>query len=134
MHAFHLERRMTSMLGGFYPTGHLFIMLPSRQQAEHAEALLIRGGCDCSDVSLLTPEDVQEVVHMFDGHDLLLPSVGTEEDTARHFAELALRGHHALLVPARNAQCVQSVMDALREVDVSCAVRYRYFVIEDLVV
>ena len=134
MHAFHLERRMMSMLGGFYPTGHLFIMVPTRQCAEQAEALLTRGGCDCAQVSLLTPQDVQDVVHLFDGHDVLLPSVGTEEDTARHFAELARRGHHALLVPARNAQAVQHIMDCLREVDISCAVHYRHFVIEDLVV
>ena len=134
MHAFHLERRMTSMLGGFYPTGHLFIMLPSRQHVERAEALLDRCGCDCAGVSLLTPQDVQDVMHLFAGHDLLLPSVGTEEDTCRHFAELALRGHHALLVPARNAQVVERIMEALRDVDVSCAVRYRHFVIEDLVV
>jgi hypothetical protein len=134
MHAFHLERRMMSMLGGFYPTGHLFIMVPSHQHAGRAEALLIQGGCDCAEVSLLTPQDVQDVVHLFDGHDLLLPSVGTEEDTARHFAELALRGHHALLVPARNAQAVQRVMEALGDVGISCAVYYRRLVIEDLVV
>jgi hypothetical protein len=134
MHAFHLERRMVSMLGGFYPRGHLFIMLPSLQHAERAESLLVRNGCDCAEVSLLTPQDVLDVVHLFDGHDLMLPSVGTEEDTARHFAELARDGHHALLVPGRNAQAVERVMDALHGADVSCAVHYRHFVIEDLVV
>lgn len=134
MHAFHLERRMVSMLGGFYPTGHLFIMLPSQDHARRAEALLARDGHDCGDVSLLTPADVLDVVHLFDGHDLALPSVGTDEDTARHFAELARRGHHALLVPVRNAQACKRVMEVLRDAGVSCAVHYRHFVIEDLVV
>lgn len=134
MHAFHLERRMMSWLGGFYPTGHVFAMLPTQGQAERAEALLLHDGFDCSDVSLLTPQDVQDVVHLFDGHDLALPSVGTEEDTARHFAELARQGHHALLVPVRNAQACERVMDVLRQAGVSCAVHYRHLVIEDLAV
>jgi hypothetical protein len=83
---------------------------------------------------MLTPQDVLDVAHVFDGHDVMLPSVGTEEDTARHFAELAREGHHALLVPVRNGQVCQRVMEALRDAEVSCAVHYRHFVIEDLVV
>jgi hypothetical protein len=134
MQAFHIEPRMVSFLGGFYPTGHCFLMLPSQEHAKRAEALLEREGFDCSDVRLLTPADVLDVAHLFDGRDVALPSVGTEEHTARHFAELAHQGHYALLVPARNGQACSRITKALQGLGVSCAVHYRHFVIEDLTV
>lgn len=132
MQAFHIEPKMLSFLGGFYPTGHCFVMLPTMEHAKRAEALLAGSGIDCSQVRLLTPDDVLEVAHCFDGHDLLLPSVGSEEDTARHFAQLARQGHHALLVPARNSAACRKVMEALHEAGVSTAVHYRHLVIEDV--
>lgn len=133
MKEFHLERGMMSMLGDFYPTGHLFLMFPTVDHARRAEALLVQEGVDPGTISLLTPADVMELVHMFDRHDLKLPTVGYEESTARHFGELAGEGHHALLFPCRTARICESVMASLREAGVSCAVRYRHFVIEDLV-
>jgi len=133
MQAFHLERRMVSVLGDFYPTGHLFVMFPTEAQARRAELLLEQQGHDCGHDCLLTPQDVLEVVHLFDKRDLWWPPVGTEERTARRFGELARAGHHALLVPVRDMQDCESVMEALRDADVSHAVRYRRFVIEDLV-
>lgn len=133
MKQFHLEPRMMSMLGDFYPTGHLFVMFPTEAQARRAEVLLAQEGVDAETVNLLTPANVLDLVHMFDQHDLKLPTVGHEENTARHFGELAREGHHALMFPCRNARVCERVMTALREAGVSCAVRYRHFVIEDLV-
>ncbi len=133
MKAFHLDRKMMSLLGDFYPTGHLFLMFPSEAQARQAESLLRCDGQDCGEVSLLTPQDVLEVEHIFDGRDVALPTVGAEERTARHFGDLAREGHYALLVPVRNMQASERVMRALKDAKVSCAVRYRHFVIEDLV-
>ncbi len=112
MKAFHLDRKMMSLLGDFYPTGHLFLMFPSEAQARQAESLLRCDGQDCGEV---------------------LPTVGAEERTARHFGDLAREGHYALLVPVRNMQASERVMRALKDAKVSCAVRYRHFVIEDLV-
>jgi hypothetical protein len=131
--AFHLERRMMSLLGDFYPTGHLFIMFPSEAQARKAETLLTIDGQDVGEISLLTPQDVLDVVHIFDDRDVALPTVGAEERTARHFGELAREGHYALLIPVRNLQARERVMAALKDAGISCAVRYRHFVIEELV-
>jgi hypothetical protein len=131
--AFHLDGKMMSLLGDFYPTGHLFLMFPSQAQARQAEALLQCDGQDCGDVVLLTPHDVLEIEHIFDGRDVALPTVGAEERTVRHFGDLARQGHYALLVPVRNLQARDRVMSALRQAQVSCAVRYRHFVIEELV-
>lgn len=133
MKAFHLDRKMLSFLGDFYPTGHLFLMFPTEAHARRAEALLKDDGHDCGQISLLKPADVLEVVHLFDHRDLWWPAVGTEERTARHFGDLARDGHHALLVPVRDVQACEKVMAALRDAGVSCAVRYRHLVIEDLV-
>ncbi|MFL6694338.1 MAG: RNA-binding protein [Ramlibacter sp.] len=133
MKAFHLERKMMSFLGDFYPTGNLFIMFPTEAHARRAEALLVKDGHDSSTMSLLTPDDVLGIVHLFDNRDFWLPSVGTEERTARHFGDLARAGHYALLVPVRDVRHCEKVMAALKDAGVSCAVRYRHLVIEDLV-
>ena len=132
MKAFHLEHKMMSLMGDFYPTGHLFLMFPTEAQARRAESLLAQAGHDCTSISLLTPQDVLDLEQMFDRHDVKLPTVGSEEATARHFGELAREGHHALLVPVRNARICERAMAALRDAGPSCAVRYRHFVIEDL--
>ena len=133
MKDFHLERKMMSLLGDFYPTGHLFVMVPSEAEAKRAEDLLCSDGQDCTGVHLLRPNDILDVVHVFDGRDLALPSVGFEEHTVRHFAELARQGHHALLIPARNARTCEHLMEVLHGVPLSSAVYYRRFVIEELV-
>jgi hypothetical protein len=129
---FHLESKMMSLLGDFYPTGHLFAMFPTEAEARQAEAMLKDDGVDCKDICLLTPHDVLDVVHMFDGRDVVLPTVGAEERTVRHFGDLARAGHHALLVPVRDLKHCEKVMAVLRRAGVSCAVRYRRFVIEEL--
>ena len=133
MKEFHLERKMMTFLGDFYPTGHLFLMFPSEAHARRAESLLEHDGHDCGTIFLMTPKDVLDVVHLFDHHDLALPTVGTEERTARHFGELAREGHHALLVPVRNAKVCERAIAALNDAGMSCAVHYRHFVIEDIV-
>jgi hypothetical protein len=134
MKTFSLERNMMSLLGDFYPTGHLFLMFPNEELARHAETLLVRDGYDCGAVSLLTPQDIQEkVAHCFEGRDLKLPSVGMEEDTVRHFCELAAKGHYGMLVPARNDKACDRVMSVLKDAGISCAVRYRHLIIEELI-
>jgi hypothetical protein len=132
MHAFHLQPRMLSFLGGFYPRGHCFVMFPDEPAARRGEMLLMQAGVDCSDVSHLTPADVLSIAHTFDRYDVVLPSVGTDEETTRHFEQLARAGHHALLIPARNAQACQRITQALHGAGASYAVHYRNFVIEDL--
>ena len=132
MKSFHLENRMMSLLGDFYPTGHLFLMFPTEAQARRAETLLAPQGHELGEACLLTPQDVLDVEHLFDRHDLSLPSVGSEESTARHFADLAREGQYALLVPVRNGRACEQAMAALCQAGVSCAVHYRHFVIEEL--
>lgn len=134
MHAFHLEPRMLSMTGGFYPRGYCFVMFPAEQAALRGEHLLDSAGIDCSDVSHLTPDDVLSLLHTFDRYDVVLPSWGSDGDTMRQFADLARAGHHALLIPARSAAECQRIAQALHGAEVSCAVHYRNFVIEDLTV
>lgn len=132
MHAFHLEPKMLSFLGGFYPRGHCFVMFPTEEAARHGEQLLRQAGVDCSDVSHLTPQDVLGIAHTFDRYDVALPSVGTDEETTRHFEQLARAGHHALLIPSRNGQACETITKALHDAGASYAVHYRRLVIEDL--
>jgi hypothetical protein len=134
MKAFAPESKMFTLGGVFYPTGHVFLMFPTAEEALSAEKKLIDAGCDGGQISLLTPQDIHEKVaagamDVDDG----LPSPGTEAATARHYEDLAREGHHALLVPAPSAKDTEHLMQALKGSKISYAQKYRHFVIEDLV-
>ena len=133
MRPFAPESRMYTLGGVFYPTGHMFLMFPTAEDALEAERLLLKAGYDGGSLCLLTPRDVHDKIWAGVEHEDGLPSPGTEAETARHFEELARAGHHALLVPAPKAKDAERVMEALRGARISSAQRYRHFVIEDIV-
>lgn len=134
MKRFELEPSMLTMSGVFYPTGYMFVMFPSEQDARDADRLLQEDGYNGESVSLLTPQDIQEKLARTVGSaDIPLPSAGTEADTVRHFAQLASQGHHALLIHAPSGKETEHIMDVLKKQGkVSYAQKYRHLVIEDL--
>jgi hypothetical protein len=134
MKEFAPESKMFTLGGVFYPTGHVFVMFPTSQDALDAEKMLLDAGYDGGSVCLFTPRDVHEkIAATLAQEDDGLPSPGTEAATARHYEELAREGHHALLIPARTAKDTERVMQALKRAKISYAQKYRHFVIEDLV-
>lgn len=133
MKAFAPESSMYTLGGVFYPTGHMFIMYPTADDAADAERRLINSGYDVGPISLLTPGDIHEKIAAAVADEDHMPSAGTEAATARHYEELAREGHHAILVPAPKAKDAERVMDALKGTNISYAQRYRHFVIEDVV-
>ena len=135
MKRFHLDPGMTNMRGVFYPTGHMVLMFPSAQDAQHAAELLQRDGVADDDLSLADPAEFEaQVADASDDYDdLLLPSVGTEGETVRRFRTLAREGHHALIVHASARLSSDHVLDVLRDTHISYGQRYRFLVIEDLV-
>lgn len=132
MKAFHLEPRMTTMGGVFYPTGYMVLMFPTAQDARAAADRLVRDGLGDDEVSLLTPEDFQREIVGATGDEEILPSAGTEGDTARRFTDLARQGHHALMVHAPSAKLAEHVMELLHGMPIAYGQRYRHLVIEDL--
>jgi hypothetical protein len=133
MKAFHLEPSMVTMRGVFYPTGYMFLMFPTEQDARAAEKLLERDGRSEA-VSIVPPDVVQgEIARTAGGADAPLPSAGTEAETVRHFAELANQGHWALMVHAPTAAETEHIMDVLKDSKISYGQKYRHLVIEDLV-
>jgi hypothetical protein len=134
MKRFELEPSMLTMSGVFYPTGYMFVMFPSEQDARDADRLLQEDGYNGESVSLLTPQDIQEKLARTVGSaDIPLPSAGTEADTVRHFAQLASQGHHALLIHAPSGKETEHIMDVLKKQGkISYAQKYRQLVIEDL--
>jgi len=133
MKPFTLEPGMLTMRGVFYPTGHMFLMFPTEQDARGAERVLERNGYSGEATSLLTPRDIQEKVARTVGNaDIPLPSAGTEADTVRHFAELASQGHYALLIHAPSAKESERIMELLKDCHISHGQKYRHLVIEDL--
>jgi hypothetical protein len=134
MKPFSIEPNMLTLRGVFYPTGHMFIMFPTEQDARDAERLLEENGVNGESISLLSPQDIQEKVARTVGSaDIPLPSAGTEADTVRHFAQLASEGHHALMIHAPAAKDSERVMQILKDAHMSYGQKYRHFVIEDLV-
>jgi hypothetical protein len=133
MKRFELEPGMLTMSGVFYPTGYMFVMFPSEQDARDADRLLQDDGYNGEAISLLTPQDIQEKLARTVGSaDIPLPSAGTEADTVRHFAQLASQGHHALLIHAPSGKETEHIMDVLKQARISYAQKYRHLVIEDL--
>lgn len=134
MKPFNLEPSMQTMGGVFYPTGYVFLMVPTRDAAAKAAQALLDGGVEDNDISLVTPEMIHEKIARTVGNaDIPLPSAGTEGDTVRRFAELASQGHHALMVHAPKAEQSDRVMALLDGHEISYAQKYRTLVIEDLV-
>ncbi len=133
MKPFQLDGHMVTMRGVFYPTGHVLLMLPGREQAEQAARLVIQAGVAGEDMSLLPPETVLGPIrHTVAMADDPLPSAGSEAEMVRQMARLADQGHWGLLVHAPRTPDADKVMRAVRELPVAMAERYRHLVIEDL--
>jgi hypothetical protein len=134
MKPFHLESKMVTMQGVFYPTGYMVLMFPGEQQAREAERKLEDAGFSGEEVSLLTPQVILDDIGRTAGHaDIPLPSAGTEAETVRRFAALARQGHHALLIHAPKPEQTERIMQILHDAPISYGQKYRHLVIEDLV-
>ena len=135
MKPFNLSADMTNMRGVFYPTGHMVLMFPTEEEARHASELLRKDGVPEDDLCLASPQEFERQISdaIDDYEDVLLPSVGTEVETARRFRHLAHQGHHALIVHAAARLGSDHVLDVLHGMRISYGQRYRHLVIEDLV-
>lgn len=130
MKDFKLTNKMLSMGGVFYPTGYAFIMFPDIEDARQAARELETGN---DGILLLTPATILEEIGKAAGDsDLLLPSVGTEGNTAHKYLELAREGHHALMIPVDSEEATERVMSVVRKLPFSYAQRYHMLAIEDL--
>ncbi len=133
MQPFELEDDMLTMAGVFYPTGYVFAMFPAEADAKRVGEAIEQAALSQKPVSLLDPQTIlQKVVRTVGSADIPLPSAGTEAATVRHYAELAAKGHWALLVHAPSAGDTEAVMQIVRGAPVSFAEKYRMLVIEDL--
>lgn len=132
MTPFSLDSSMTSMGGVFYPTGHVFAMVPSDDVAHAAaEALhaLGYGGA----VRHATPDAIlTDIVPTLGVEDEELSSVGPEGEIVQRIGALAQDGHHGLLV-ALGHDDAREVADVLNAYGATAAFHYRELVIEELV-
>ena len=133
MKPFHLDTHKVTLRGVFYPTGHVLLMLPGRQEAEQAARKISESGVAGEEMSLLPPETVLgPIVQTVGAADVPFPSPGSEAEMVRQMAKLASQGHWGLLVHAPRTPDADKVMRAVRELPVAMAERYRHLVIEDL--
>lgn len=134
MREFVLDKKMLTMSGTFYPTGHVVILFPEAADARATgEALIGEAGFTEEEVMTLSPATViREIAPPPEDADITLPSVGTEGITARSFEALAREGHHGLVVAADSREAAERLMVVARRVPFSFAQRYRTLVIENL--
>ena len=133
MKPFALEPGMLTLRGVFYPTGHLFLMFPTEEDARSAEHALEANGHSGEHICLLTPAEILDKIARTAGPKEPLPSPGTEAQTVRRYTRLARDGHHGLLVHAPTHAETEHIMQVLRGHPVSYGQKYRHLVIEDLV-
>lgn len=132
MTPFSLDSSMTSMGGVFYPTGHVFALVPSDDVAQAAAQALHALGYDGA-VRHATPEVIlSDIVPTLGDPDEGLPSVGMEGEIVRRMAELAASGHHGLLVDLGKDDA-HEVAEVLNAYGATAAFHYRELVIEELV-
>ena len=131
---FVLLPEMVNIWGIFYPTGYVFVMFPTEQQAEQAGCELVSGGYDREAIMLLSSETILREIAPVDGGDaeVGLPSAGTESAKADNYIELARQGQSGLMVHAESDEDAEVVMSAVRLQDFSYALRYHMLAIEDL--
>jgi hypothetical protein len=133
MKDFAMASRMLTLRGEFYPTGFVFAMMPSEDDAQVVERGLLSSGFEGEDIMLLKADDVlQKVVPTTAHHGEVFPSVGTESATVLKYRDLALQGHCAMMVRASSGDSTEKVMQSVRTVPFSIAEKYRFLVIEDL--
>ena len=133
MKPFALEPSMLTVRGVFYPTGYMFVMFPTADDARKGEHDLIGDGHAGESISLLPPATIlEEIARTIGADDTPLPSAGTEADTVRRFADLARQGHHALMIHSPSGDETERIMNVLRHSNISYAQKYRHLVIEDL--
>lgn len=134
MKEFALQSRMLTMRGVFYPTGYLFVTLPSLQDAERLDHELESSGYRGHEVMLVPPATILQQIGKTISHDAdnNLPSVGTEAATVLGYERRARQGECAVMIHAPTRKDSDAVMDIVHTLPFSSATRYRPLVIEDL--
>jgi len=133
MKPFELTSSMLTIRGVFYPTGYLFVMLPSIADAEKLDRDLLASGFNGDEPLLVTPENILgEIRHTVRDDGNLFPSAGTEGATVLRYEELARQGHCAVMIHAPSEKETQQVMDVVHKSPFSFAEKYRRLVIEDM--
>jgi hypothetical protein len=133
MKNFRFDSRMLTMSGEFYPTGFLFVMLPTLDHASTLESSLNSANIGGDDVFLLTSSVIlEQIAPTASHHGDTLPSIGTESAMVQKYRRLALDGHCAVMVRGGNAEHTEEVMGHVRKLPFSIAEKYRFLVIEDM--
>ena len=133
MKDFQLVPDMLTLRGEFYPTGYIFLMLPTEADARQLESNLRAADIQEPDMLFLTPACVLEkVAPTTSHHGEAMPSVGTEGATALRYRELAEQGHCAVMIRPDSDRDADTIMAVIRKAPFSIAEKYRLLAIEDL--
>jgi hypothetical protein len=133
MKPFHLQPAMLSLGGVFYPTGYMFLMFPSAQDAQRAADMLVADGYDGESVSLLTPQLIQDQLGRLAGDPASAPApLEAESNTVLRFVDLARQGHHALMIHAPTPHETEHILHVLKDARISHGQKYRRLAIDEV--
>lgn len=133
MKSFTLQPGMTTLGGSFYPTGYMVLMFRTQEDAREAARKLEADGLSEDEISLASPDEFQRELSRTLDEDDMLPSAGTEADTARRLLQLARGGHHAVIIHCPVTSRCEHLMEVLKDARIVYGQRYRRLIIEDLV-
>ena len=135
MKTIEITSHMFTMSNVFYPKGYAFVMFPNAQDAEQVARELDGSLAENGELMLLNPQAVLQDIGKLDTEEAHanLPSIGTEAATVVKYVNLAIQGHHALMVRVHSDVETERVMQAVRKVPFSYGQRYHLLAIEDLV-
>jgi len=130
---FLMNSKMTTMQDIFYPTGYAFIMFPDAENAEEAGKKIEEAGFSDQNVMFVAPSQILREIGKVDGKSSVeLPSVGTEGATVNKYINLAMEGHHGLMIKAPSDKDCERLMSVVRKFPFSYAQKYHVLAIEDL--
>lgn len=127
------KTRPPESFGAFKPVNHVVIAFPSQEGLEGALQDLVDAGVDSTRIVRYSPQEmIAQADRELEGASPVA-AVGQELNLVRAHRELADKGHHFLVVPAKGDRETQQVAEIARRHQATRAQRYGQLIIEELV-
>ena len=119
--------------GVFKPVGHVIAAFPEDEDSQAALAELLRSGFNAADIAAYTPQQMVAQADIDIDQAGVLAGIGQELNLVKAHRELALRGHHFLVVHAPDAADSARVAGIAKRFHAIRAQKYGRLIIEELI-
>jgi hypothetical protein len=119
--------------GVFKPVGHVIVAFPDDESSQAALAEMLRSGFTASDIVAYTPQQMKEQADIDIDQAGLLAGIGQELNLVKAHRELAVQGHHFLVVHAPDDDDSARVAEIAQRFNAARAQKYGRLFIEELI-